>query len=96
MTTLQLREEQVLAVTEREREEIDTNNPIIYAETAPNRFAMMSLFFEEEDGVRIVEDTDLKIVEVFYFDTEGKETRVEETSALYQWAEQYFQENWSN
>ena len=96
MTTLQLREEQVLAVTEREREDVDTDNPIIYAETAPNRFASMTLFFEEEDGVRIVEDIDLKIIEVFYFDTEGNETALEETSTLYQWASEYFQDNWGN
>ena len=96
MTTLQLREEQVLAVTEREREDVDTGNPIIYAETAPNRFASMTLFFEEEDGVRIVENIDLKIIEVYYFDTEGKETQLEETSTLYQWASEYFEERWGN
>lgn len=96
MTTIQLREEQILAVTEEERDEVDANNPIIFAETAPNRFAMMSLFFEEEDGVRIVEDIDLHSIEVFYFDTEGKETQLEETSVLYQWASDYFQQNWGN
>ena len=96
MTTLQLREEQILAVTEREREDLDTDNPIIYAETAPNRFASMTLFFEEEDGVRIVEDIDLKIIEVFYFDTEGNETALSVASTLYQWASEYFQDNWSN
>ena len=96
MTTIQLREEQILAVTEKEREEIDETNPIIFAETAPNRYATMTLFFEEEDGVRIVEDTDLKTIEVFYFDTEGNETQVNETSVLYQWASQYFEERWGN
>ena len=37
--SLKEREAQVLAVTEEDREEMDENNPIIFAESGPNRFS---------------------------------------------------------
>jgi hypothetical protein len=55
------REAQVLAVTDEDRDEMDENNPVVFAESGPNRFTIMSMFFEDKvggdnDGVRIEED----------------------------------------
>jgi hypothetical protein len=97
MTTLKIREEQISSITEEQRDEYDTeNNPILSAESAPNRFCTMSMFFPEEDGVRIEEDLAFHTIEVFYFDTEGNETKVEEGTVLYNWASNHYEENWGN
>lgn len=86
MTTKELREAQVLAVTAEERENLDENNPIIHAESAPNRFSVLTFFFPEEDGVTIEEDLDLNVITIKYFDTEGNSIELEEGGALYDWA----------
>ena len=43
--TLDQRTSQLLAITTDQRDQMDESNPIIFAETGPNRFAVMSLFF---------------------------------------------------
>lgn len=86
---LDKRNAQALAVTEEDREEINEDNPIIFAETAPNRYQMITLFFPEEDGVRIEEDLDLHLITVYYFTDEGEIELTE--GALYDWALNYYE-----
>jgi hypothetical protein len=88
------REAQILETTEAQREEGDENNPIVQAEGAPNRFSVMSLFFDdgESDGVRIEEDLELGEVTVYYFnDTETVELT---EGVLYNWAREFYSNNW--
>jgi hypothetical protein len=89
--SLALREAQVLATTEQDREDLNEDNPIIYAEAGPNRYQMISLFFPEEDGVRIEEDLDLHLIKVYYFNDEG-ETELTE-GAVYEWAVEYYEKD---
>ena len=84
MPNLKLREEQLLALTEEERENGDDSNPILFAESGPNRFHIMSLFFPEGDGVTIQTDLDLDEVTVEYF-SDGGTMKLEE-GPLYDWA----------
>lgn len=58
----------------------------------PNRFYVMSMFFPEEDGVRIQEDNELHEIQVVYFDKDGEETQLEEGD-LYEWAVNHYKEN---
>jgi hypothetical protein len=84
MSNLKLREEQVMAVIEAERDSGSEDNPILFAESGPNRFHIMTLFFPEGDGVTIQTDLDLDEVTVKYFnDTESIEL---ESGPLYDWA----------
>ena len=83
-----------METTEAQREEGDENNPIVQAEGAPNRFSVMSLFFDdgESDGVRIEEDLELGEVTVYYFnDTETVELT---EGVLYNWAREFYSNNW--
>jgi hypothetical protein len=89
--SLALREEQAAAVTEKDREELNEDNPIIYAEGGPNRYQTVTLFFPEEDGVRIEEDLDLHLFKVCYF-TDEEEIELTE-GALYNWALDYYENN---
>ena len=87
MKSIDLREAQIRAVTDEMREEGDDSNPIISAESAPNRYYTITYFFPEDDGVRIEEDLDPAGGEkyrVFYFDDEGEKEVTEGT--LYEWA----------
>jgi len=95
----ELREEQLLALTDELREELeesgeDDSHPFLFAESAPNRFRTMTFFFPEEDGVRVEEDCDLNTVTAFYFDSEGKEEELAAGCALHQWAVALFDERW--
>ena len=84
MPSIKEREEQLLALTQEERDTGDDSNPILFAESGPNRFHIMTLFFPETDGVRIQTDLDLNEVTVEYFSDDG---RVELTEGpLYDWA----------
>lgn len=67
MPNLKLREEQLLALTEEERKSGDDSNPILYAESGPNRFHSITLFFPEGDGVKVETDLDLDERTVQYF-----------------------------
>lgn len=89
--TLEDRNAQVLATTEEDRENLNEDNPIIYAESAPNRYQTVTLFFPEEDGVRIEEDLDLHLFRVYYFNDEN-ETELTE-GAVYDWALDYYDKN---
>ena len=92
MTSLTQREKEIAAITDDQRDEGDESNPILHAESGPNRFNVMSMFFPEEDGVRIEEHIGLNDIEVFYFDIEGKETQLEE-GILFDWAINHYKEN---
>ncbi len=89
---LQQREAELLALTEAQREEGDENNPILHAEAGPNRFLSMTLFFPQEDGVKVEKDLDLNEMRVHYFTRDNEETEVTE-GALYEWAIRYYEEN---
>lgn len=94
---LETRTAQLLAVTEADREVPDSTNPIVYAEQGPSRFATMTLFFSDDDGVTIEEDTDLNVVTVKYWNAENRDgTVLEEGDDIYDWAVQFFNDNWAN
>lgn len=62
-----------------ERESID------FAESAPNRFIVMSWFLPEGDSITLTEDLDTENVRVEYCD--GEQTiELEEDSPLFNWA----------
>ena len=102
LEVLQTRNEQVIALTDKVREELEgsedagATNPILFAEQGPNRFRMMSLFFEDvaggrNDGVKITEDLDLGEITITYFTDEDK-TEITE-GAVYDWAIDFFKNN---
>ena len=90
--TLSERVAQLLAITEEQRDAGEENNPILHAESGPNRFALMSLFFTDSDGVKIEEDLDINTITVTYF-TDLEELEIKE-GALYEWAINYYKENY--
>lgn len=92
MSTLATREAQILAITEEDREEYSEEHPIMYAEQGPNRFATMSLFFPQEDGVRIEEDLSDGELTVTYFTDEAETVLTE--GPVYEWAVNYYRENY--
>lgn len=61
-------------------------NPLEEAEGFPNRFTTLSYFFNEGDGIEIVQDLDWEKEEpkVYYFHEAGKEEL--SSGALYEWA----------
>jgi hypothetical protein len=89
---------QILALTEdaradlEETEDMGDSNPIIHAEQGPNRFAVMSLFFTDNDGVRIEEDLSLNEITVTYF-TDDNDLIVKD-GAFYEWAINYYKDNY--
>jgi hypothetical protein len=95
---LSLRIAQILALTDEKREyyseaeDMGDSNTIIHAESAPNRFATMSLFFTDSDGVQIQEDLDLHDITVKYF-TDDNEMLVTE-GPFYDWAVNYYRSNY--
>lgn len=94
MSTIKEREAQILATTEEEREEGNENNPIIQAESAPNRFNVMAMFFDDgaSDGVRIEEDLELGEITVHYFN-DTKTVELTE-GVLYNWAREFYSNNY--
>lgn len=89
---LKQREAELLATTEADRDEMNEKNPIVFAEGAPNRFRVLTLFFPDNDGVTIQEDLELDEVTVSYFNKEGQEELTE--GAIYDWALNYFTDNY--
>ena len=89
-TLLEL-ENHLALVNDEMRDAGDESNPIIFAESGPNRFNLMSLFFNDSEGVRIQEDLELNEISVQLFndytDIELKEC------ALFEWAITYYKEN---
>lgn len=90
---LATRTAQLLAITDEQRDEYldgeSDDNPILHAETGPNRFASMSLFFTDSDGVRIEEDINCNEIEVYYFTDETEQQLTD--GPIYDWALNYYQ-----
>lgn len=98
MNSLELRARQILETTEADREAGDETNPIIFAESGPNRFSVMSLFFEDKpgginDGVTIQEDLELNEITIKYFTEAYADTIELESGPVYEWALNYYKEN---
>ena len=92
MSNLKLREEQVIAITEEERETGDDSNPILYAESAPCRYQSVTYWFPEEDGVIIEQSMDdEEDITVKYMN--GDKTIELTEGALYEWAIEQFENN---
>ena len=102
LEVLQARNEQALALTEavrealEEAEDMGESNPFIFAESAPNRFRMMSLFLEDvsggnNDGVKITEDVESGEIEIEYF-TDIDQVPLTE-GAVYDWALNFYKNN---
>ena len=99
LEVLQARNEEALALTEavrealEEAEDMGQSNPFIFAESAPNRFRMMSLFLEDvsggnNDGVKITEDVESGEIEIEYF-TDIDQVPLTE-GAVYDWALNFY------
>lgn len=85
MTSLKLREEQVAALTEEEREKGDDSNPILYAESGPCRYQSITYWFPDDDGVVVEENLDREgEITVKYMN--GDETIELTEGPLYDWA----------
>jgi len=102
LEVLQARNEQALALTEavrealEEAEDMGESNPFIFAESAPNRFRMMSLFLEDvsggnNDGVKITEDVESGEITIEYF-TDIDQVPLTE-GAVYDWALNFYKNN---
>ena len=89
---------QIIALTEEKRADLEEtqdmgdSHPILHAEQGPNRFALMSLFFTDTDGVRIEEDLELNEITVTFF-TDDEDLIVTD-GALYEWATNYYRDNY--
>jgi hypothetical protein len=103
LEVLQARNEEALALTEavrealEEAEDMGESNPFIFAESAPNRFRMMSLFLEDvsggnNDGVKITEDVESGEIEIEYF-TDIDQVPLTE-GAVYDWALNFYKNNY--
>ena len=92
MNRLSEREAQAKAISREERESGATDNPLINAEDDPSRFQTLSYFFEDEEGVEIVQDLDWAEdeVKVYYFWQGGREMITE--GALFDWAMERWEE----
>ena len=85
MSSLKLREEQVLALTEEQRESGDESNPILYAESGPCRYQSTTYWFPDDDGVIIEQDMDnVEDITVKYMN--GDEIIELTEGPLYDWA----------
>ena len=85
MSNLKLREEQVAAVTEEERDSGDDSNPIVYAESGPCRYQSVTYWFPDDDGVIIEQNMDdAEDITVKYLN--GDETIELTEGPLYEWA----------
>lgn len=84
MSSLKVREEQVIAVTEQERDEGNEDNPILYAESGPCRYQSVTYWFPEDDGVIIEQNLDdVEDITVKYIN--GNETIELTDGPLYDW-----------
>jgi hypothetical protein len=86
----------VLATSDADRDAGDETNPIIFAESGPNRFNVMSLFFEDKpgginDGVTIEEHLGSNDITVKYF-TDDNTTEIT-SGPVYEWAINHYREN---
>ena len=89
MNRLKEREAQALAIAGKDREEVEEDNPIRYAETAPCNYQSRTYWFPEGDSVEVVENLDWTEEVAVYYEDNGKRIELKE-GALYEWAiEQY-------
>lgn len=91
MNRLTEREAQAKLVNDGDESEF---NPINDAATYPCRHQTLSFFFQEEDGVEIVQDLDWEGVlepKVYYF--QGEEKIELKEGALYEWAMEKWEED---
>ena len=88
---LATRTAQLLAITDADRESGNSENPILLAESQPNRYQFVIVFFTDFDGVKITEDLNDEDAElsVQFFNTETEQDLIE--GALYDWAINYYQ-----
>jgi hypothetical protein len=98
MDTLELRARQILETTEAHREAGDESNPVIFAEHGPNRFNVMSLYFEDtpygiNDGVTIEEHLGTGDITVKYFKRDYADTIELDNGPVYEWALNHYKEN---
>jgi hypothetical protein len=85
MPSIKVREEQLLALTQEEREKGDDSNPILYAESGPCRYQSTTYWFSEDDGVIVEQDMDnVEDITVKYMN--GDETVELTDGPLYDWA----------
>lgn len=92
MSNLKLREQQVIALTEEEREIGDDSNPILYAESGPCRYQSVTYWFPGEDGVVIEQNMDdEEDITVKYMN--GDETIELTEGPLYEWAINQYDNN---
>lgn len=90
MSRLTEREAQALAIAGKDREEVEEENPIRYAETAPCHYQSTTYWFPEGDSVEVVENLDWEEEEVAVYYEDGSERVELKEGALYDWAvEQY-------
>ena len=92
---LATRTAQLLDITEDQRDSGDESNPILFAESGPCRYRVMTLWFTDDDGITITEDDDPledSDISVKYFSSDGE---IELTSGeLYEWAIDFMGENY--
>jgi hypothetical protein len=90
MSRLSEREAQAKAIEGKDRDQVEEENPIIFAETAPCHYQSATFWFPEGDSVEVVENLDWEEeIEVFYQEKDKERVQLHE-GALYDWAlEQY-------
>jgi hypothetical protein len=98
LEVLQTRNEQVIALTDEVRQELEEaedmgdSNPILYAESAPCRYQSVTYWFTEEDGVIIQQDMDIvEDITVKYMS--GDEIIELTEGPLYDWAIDQYESN---
>ena len=92
MSRLSEREAQALAIAGKDREEVEEDNPIIYAESAPCRYQSITYWFPEEDGVMVQQSLDNEEEITVKYLTGEEEIDLTE-GALYEWAlEQFYKD----
>lgn len=92
MSNVKLREEQVQALTQEERDAGDEDNPILYAEAGPCRYQSITYWFPEEDGVIVTQNMDdEEDITVEYMNGDGTIKLTE--GPLYDWAIDLYENN---
>jgi hypothetical protein len=85
MPNIKEREEQLLALTEEERDKGDDSNPILYAELGPCRYQSTTYWFPDDDGVIIEQNMDnVEDITVKYMN--DSETIELTEGPIYDWA----------
>ena len=89
MNRLSDREAQALEVAGKDRDGLDEEHPIVFAESGPCRYQSITYWFPEEDGVIVQQSLDdEEDITVKYLTGEEEITLTE--GALYEWALEQF------